>query len=276
MAEADLITRTTGAPPTVSSLCDDLLALGVRPRMILMVHSSLSALGWVVGGAQAVVLALEAALGEGGTLVMPAHSYGFSDPSLWRRPSVPEAWWDTIRAELPVFDPALTPTTTMGAIAECFRNQDGVIRSTHPIASICARGPVAPFLAAPEPLGRIHGKGSTLERLYDADAWVLLLGVSHQRNTSLHLAERRAKYSPKPTVTRRLLATVNGRREWVSFEDVAGSADDFDEVGSAFKESSGLVHEGKVGYGEAKLMPMRPLVDFAIGWFERNRGETVR
>src|SRR5512137_1004372 len=120
MTEADAIARSTRGPVTVSSLKTDLAALGVTPGMVLLVHSSLSALGWVCGGAQAVIQALTELLGPAGTLVMPAHSGGLGDPAQWRNPPVPESWWQTILDEMPPFDPALTPTRSMGVIAETF------------------------------------------------------------------------------------------------------------------------------------------------------------
>ena len=57
MSEGDVIQRTQ-APATVETLKADLLALDVQPGMVLLIHSSLSALGWICGGAVAVIQAL--------------------------------------------------------------------------------------------------------------------------------------------------------------------------------------------------------------------------
>ncbi len=111
--EPDIVAKTS-APVTVESLRQDLLALGVEPGMVLLVHSSLSALGWVCGGPVAVVMALQQALGEEGTLVMPTHSAALSDPAAWVNPPVPQDWWQTIRDTMPAYDVAYSPTPGHG------------------------------------------------------------------------------------------------------------------------------------------------------------------
>ena len=60
--EPDIVAKTS-APVTVESLRRNLLALGVELGMVLLVHSSLSALGRVCGGPVAVVIALQEVLG---------------------------------------------------------------------------------------------------------------------------------------------------------------------------------------------------------------------
>ena len=120
MSDTDAIALAE-RPATVESLAEDLRALGVRAGTVVMVHSSLSRLGYVAGGAHAVILALLDTVGPDGTIVMPTHSGDLSDPGSWINPPVPEAWWDAIRSTMPAYDPVLTPTRQMGAIVECFR-----------------------------------------------------------------------------------------------------------------------------------------------------------
>ena len=145
--ERDIIAGTS-SPATVESLCRDLKNLGVQEGMVLLVHSSLSALGWVSGGPVAVVLALEEVLGAGGTLVMPTHSGSLSDPAEWINPPVPKDWWQTIRDTMPAYDPEYTPTQGMGAIVEVFHHRPDARRSQHPQHSFCARGPEAERIVA--------------------------------------------------------------------------------------------------------------------------------
>ncbi len=84
--------ETSLAPATVASLCDDLRGLGLAVGDVVLVHTSLSSLGWVCGGAVALVEALRCALGSAGTLVVPTHSSDLSDPAGWQNPPVPPAW----------------------------------------------------------------------------------------------------------------------------------------------------------------------------------------
>lgn len=257
-------------PGTVNSLSQDLRSLGVSKGMTLLVHSSMSSLGWVAGGPQAVIEALLAAVGDDGTLVMPTHSTGLSEPSLWRNPPVPESWWPIIRDETPAFDPRVTPTRMMGVIAEGFRTYPGVRRSRHPQGSFAACGPNAGLVVGSHSLDHGLGDASPLGRLYDLDGSILLLGVGHANNTTLHLAEYRADYPGKEWVTQGAPVMVDGERRWVTFEDLEGNSDDFEEIGEAFA-ASGLERRGPVGSGTGRLMGVRELVDFAADWMTTHR-----
>ena len=146
MSEREVIQASVEGPIVREGLVADLTSLGIERGMTLVVHSSLRSLGWVVGGPVTVVQALRECLGETGTLVIPTHTSDLSDPSGWSNPPVDPSWWPIIRRHMPAFDPNLTPTRGMGAIAECFRKADGVLRSGHPHASFAALGPHAEFV----------------------------------------------------------------------------------------------------------------------------------
>jgi aminoglycoside 3-N-acetyltransferase len=79
VTEADAIAQTP-EPITMAHLVAGLRRLGVRRGMTLLVHSSLSSIGWVCGGPVAVIVALQRLVGDSGTLVMPSFSGDLSDP----------------------------------------------------------------------------------------------------------------------------------------------------------------------------------------------------
>jgi aminoglycoside 3-N-acetyltransferase len=259
----DLIARTPW-PRTRESLAADLRQLGVAPGMTLLVHSSLSSLGWVVGGEATVVQALLDVLGPDGTLVMPAHSGANSDPAQWSRPPVPEAWWPVVREHTPAFDPHLTPTRQMGRIAELFRRWPGAVRSYHPQVSFAALGPQAKFITANHTLEDSLGEDSPLARIYNLDGWVLLLGVGHGNNTSLHLAEYRQPAPPK-RVENSSAILEDGRRVWRTYADIDLNDEPFPDLGAVF-DRTGHVRVAQVGSAEARLFRQRPAVDFAVAW----------
>ncbi|MGC4821864.1 aminoglycoside N(3)-acetyltransferase [Micromonospora sp. DT63] len=263
------MTAPAGGLGTRRSIAAQLRLLGVRPGSTVLVHAGMRPLGFVCGGPQALVLALRDALGPDGTIVVPTHNPDNSDPAQWRNPPVPVDWWQLIRAEMPGFDPAVTPSRHMGVFAETVRCWPAAMRSTHPHVSFAALGPTAEQVVAGHELADMLGEGSPLARLYDLDADVLLIGVDHSVNTSLHLAEYR---SPKP-VRERLGAaarTADGGREWVWWQDVRLDAGDFGALGRDL-EATGAVRSGPVGAGTGRLVRQRAAVDFAVQWMARNR-----
>lgn len=258
-------------PITVDTLASDLRDLGLESGQTVLVHGSLSSLGWVCGGPQAVVDALIRVIGETGTLVMPTHSPGNMDPAEMQSPPVPESWYDTIRDSMPAYRPAVTPTQGMGAIAECFRSYPGVQRSAHPQHSFAAWGAEREFVVENHIRENSLGEQSPLARVYDLDGDVLYLGTSHATCTSMHLAEYRADLDIE-TVTESAAAIVDGQREWVEWEDIDIDDSDFPDCGAAFERELPQEFEtGTVGVGTAKLLSQQQLVDFAVDWFEATR-----
>ena len=271
MSEQDVINKTQDGPITVASIRNDLLQLGASPGMVLLAHSSLSSLGWVSGGPVAVILALEEALGPDGTLVMPTHSGDLTDPEKWENPPVPEEWKETIRQSMPAFDPVLTPTRGMGRISETFRTQPGVLRSDHPHISFTAHGPQAQYITGTHGLHFGLGEDSPLARIYDLGGWILLLGVDHDNNTSLHLAEYRADYPGKKEIQQGAPILQDGVRSWVKIRELDENSEDFNDIGKAYQKAGRTLLTGKVGNARAVFVPQRELVDFAAQWMTKNR-----
>jgi aminoglycoside 3-N-acetyltransferase len=241
----------------------DLEALGLGAGDVVLVHSSLSRLGWVCGGAVAVVEALLSVLAPGGTVVVPTQTGDLTDPADWQHPPVPQSWWDTIRETMPAYRPELTPSRAMGTIAELVRTWPGAVRSDHPHVSFAAVGPAAADLTTDHAPPHGLGDGSPLGWLYRADAQVLLLGVGYDRCTSLHLAEHRA--GVREPVEQSGPVLVDGRRQWLTWDDIDLDSSDFPAVGAAFDRTES-VRRGRVGNAEARLLPQRALVDFAAEW----------
>ncbi|MBQ1546999.1 MAG: AAC(3) family N-acetyltransferase [Lachnospiraceae bacterium] len=253
-----------------ADIVDALTALGLKNGDSVMVHASLSRIGYVCGGAQTVIEALIEVVGPEGTVMMPTQSWKNLDPETGVHWDADEADWDRIRENWPAYDKAITPTNTMGAVSEMFRSWPGTIRSDHPARSVAAWGRNAKYLTENHDLSNIFGDGSPIGKLYELDGKVLLMGVDHDKNTSLHLADARAEYPGKHVCIEHSAVMENGERVWKEYETLFVDGEDFIDIGKSF-ETEHVVNRQLLGDAELKLMKQRELVDFAVEWIEKNR-----
>ena len=191
-----------------------------------------------------MIAALLDVLGPRGTLVMPAESPQLADPTS-------EA----------VFDPLTTPTT-MGAIPEAFRSYPGTLRSNHPLVSVCANGHLAQEITAQHALEFCEGPGTPFEKLYELDAWTLLLGVGFNRCTSLHYAE---SLVAEPQDDDQPLPDCRERRAGVGGEALHGHRrrHALPHRRQALRRSAATCAAARSASADALLFSTRALVDFA-------------
>lgn len=257
-------------PVTKDDIKAALRETGLGAGDTVMVHTSLGQIGYVCGGAQAVIEALLETVGDGGTVMMPTQSWKNLDPEDGVHWTASREDWQIIRDNWPAYDKRITPTNTMGAVAEMFRAWPGALRSDHPARSVAAWGRHAAELTANHTLSDIFGDGSPIGKLYALDGLVLLIGVGYDKNTSLHLADARAVYPGKHNCVEHSAVFENGQRVWKEYETLYVDGEDFADIGTAF-EAARTVRRGVLGGAALRLMRQRELVDFAVGWIEANR-----
>lgn len=257
-------------PITKNDVMSALSAVGLKKGQAVMVHTSLSSIGYVCGGAQTIIEALIETVGPEGTIMMPTQSWKNLDPEDGVHWTVPEEYWQVIRDNWPAYDKNITPTNTMGAVAEMFRSWPGVIRSDHPARSVAAWGKHAQYLTSDHDLSNIFGEGSPIGKLYELNGAVLLIGVDYDKNTSIHLADVRAEYPSKHNCIEHSAIIEDGKRVWKEYETLFVDGEDFVTIGEAF-EKPGVVNKARLGDATLRLMSQRELVDFSVDWINCNR-----
>jgi aminoglycoside 3-N-acetyltransferase len=246
-----------------------------------MVHTRMSALGWVVGGSETVVRALLEALGPDGTLMAYAswaeHVYRPSDWPVDRRKAYV--------AEPPVFHPATGAVDPeYGRIPERVRTWPGALRSPHPEAGVVAVGARAPWLVERHPPDDGYGADSPFARLVQDGGQVLMLGAPLDTVTLLHHAEAIARVPERRRVTYRVRVAGDGRVEDRAFTDIdtSGGAYPYETLGLGEEDpfaviarealAAGAGMRGPVGEAECHLFDAAALVAFATAWLEERFG----
>jgi aminoglycoside 3-N-acetyltransferase len=250
-------------PVTWRSIAADLGTCGVSAGDILCAHSSLKSLGFVIGGARAVIEGLLAAVGPKGTVMMPSFSGDLSDPAEWRHPPVPAEWHDEIRRSTPAYDPTRTPTRGMGTVAELFRHWPGATRSTHPQSSFAALGPAAAQLVSPHPLDRRFGPDGPLGRLVELGGRVVLIGAPDDTASLFHLTQHLVGWSTN--VRKSAPVLIDGEPRWTAYDDIEYPVDWFKD-GLAFLLAKGCARQGRVGEARTILFEARTSVEALVDW----------
>jgi aminoglycoside 3-N-acetyltransferase len=226
----------------------------IGPGIPVIAHASLSAFGRVSGGAQTLVGALMACFDA---VIAPTFTYR----TMITPPFGPEnnglryGHGQEQNRQAEVFRPDMPADKTMGITAETLRGHPAAGRSSHPILSFA--GVNAKAILATQTLAQPLGP---IQSLAEADGYVLLLGVNHTANTSLHHAERLA-----------------GRRQFIRWaltpEGVVecrgfpGCSYGFEDIAPRLK---GVARQIQLGEATIEAVPLRDLLHIAIGWIRAN------
>lgn len=227
-----------------AEVADQFRLLGMERDGVLLVHTSWRAVRPVEGGPLGLIAALRDALGPEGTLVMPSWTGDDETP----------------------FDAKTTPASAdLGVVADSFWRLPAVSRSEHCFA-FAAIGPQAAAITRdPLPLPP-HIPESPVGRVRDLDRQVLLLGVGHDANTTLHLAELIAGVPYR--VPKHCTGLRDERPVRVDYDENDHCCARFAFAGDWLKER-GLEAEGRVGHASARLARARDIVDVTVERLQR-------
>lgn len=214
-------------------------ALGVEPGGVLLVHTSFRAVRPVQGGPHGLIEALRDAIGPDGTLVMPSWTGDDEAP----------------------FDPESTPASAdLGVVADAFWRRPGVLRSDH-VFAFAAEGPQAARITAdPLPLPP-HVPASPVGRVHELDGQVLLLGVGHDADTTLHLAELMACVPYR--IPKHVTVVRGGHPVRIEYGENDHCCARF-SLADEWLRARGLQAEGRVGHAHARLARSRHIVAVAL------------
>jgi len=226
----------SGKPVRRQKLTEDLTSLGVPKGGLLLVHSSLRSIGYVEGGAQAVVGALLDSLGPEGTLMVPTFTFPYRNPDF-------------------VFDPHET-LSCMGAISEAARRHPEAHRSIDLQHSYAAIGPLADAII--ESARSAWGPDSPLVQLIRRGGMVLLLGVTYMSMTLVHQCEvlLGVPYRPTTRITGQLResdGSVVSLTNMATHPAPGHPGSDYNRLGQRL-EDAGKAKTGLVGNAVARLL----------------------
>ena len=249
-----------------NELVSQLRELGVREGMVLEVHSSLSSIGYVIGGSQTVVDALQEAVGFDGTLVMAIQNCNNTEPANWINPPADRKLWEKIRTQTPAYKPDESDFPYMSQIAQNLNRRAGAYRSYHPSCGFVTYGKYGKLIAHEQSLDYPLGEDSPLGAMYQLPSYILLIGVGYDKATGMHLGEYRS--NTRSIILNGGAIEQNGYRRWVEYYDLELDSEDFPEIGQLM-EQQGMVKTGALGESECRLFRFADAVDFTANYLQK-------
>ena len=239
---------------------------GLENGMIVEVHCSLDALGYVIGGAQSVVDALMEVVGYQGTILMPMASESNTEPTFWKKPLSDCSLASKIRESMPAFHRKESDVADYEDLAENFRRREGVVISSHPARAFAAWGRYAKFLCNHQSLHFCLSEESATARMVELKASVLLLGTGYESCTCMHLAEYRSDV--RPIILQGAAIEQKGVRTWKQYLDIALDSSEFPLIGQLM-EKNHLITEFQMGEGKCRLFEAETAVNAAERYFRQ-------
>lgn len=168
-----------------SDLKTGLAKLGLTKHLVIA-HASLKAFGHIEGGAEMMLAAL---LDSVRGIIMPTFTYkSMLNPEVGPpRNGITYGSETDLNKLAEAFHPDMPADKMMGVLPEFLRKHPKAKRSSHPIQSFAGIRADAVINSQ-----RIYDPLSPIGMLAEQDGWVLLLGVDHTVNTSIHYAEKLA------------------------------------------------------------------------------------
>ncbi len=244
---------------TAGDIVSGLREVGVRSGDRMFVHSSLSAFGYVDGGAEAVCDAFLETVGPTGTAAVPTFTWGRNHDA------------DTV-----VFDVRSDPCE-LGQIPEAFRRRPDAVRSEHLCHSVAAIGPDAEGVMGDGI--RPFAWGSSMYRLYELNFCYILLGCGFGSCTALHTAEElmQVRYRSYRDFKGSTVIRADGRRapsRAVEFLRRGPYHNDFAKMSRVF-EGAGLLRTTTVGNARIVSAATRDLVNLAVARLRDDVGDLL-
>ncbi|NLJ83332.1 MAG: AAC(3) family N-acetyltransferase [Halanaerobiaceae bacterium] len=243
---------------TKEDLLKQMAEIGIDPKGVLLIHSSMKAVGPVEGRADTVIDAFMEYMKDG-LLIFPTHS------------------WSSENLKDNIYDPRTEPSC-VGILTNIFRQREGVVRSLHPSHSVAVIGKGAMEYIKLEEGKELYTpcpRDGCWSHLYDMEAQILFLGCSLTRNTFIHSIEEWFDVPDRINPNARRIKIINPYGEDY-YTDLHGHHSSYGDVSQNYGKllkpflHKGFARKGRIGDAESYLCDAVGMADLTSQFLERD------